>query len=81
MTMEGAAEGGSSNRIWTWSASPVELYQISPETLLYQIFRMNLKKVHDPGTDDLPPVFDYKNGMVCKTAYRVCPPAINSFLF
>lgn len=60
---------------------PVELCQISPETLLYQIFRMNLKKVHDPGTDDLPPVFDYKNGMVCKTAYRVCPPAINSFLF
>lgn len=60
---------------------PVELYQISPETLLYQIFRMNLKKVHDPGTDDLPPVFDYKNGMVCKTAYRVCPPTINSFLF
>lgn len=48
---------------------------------LYQIFRMNLKKIYDPGTDDLPPVFDYKNGMVCKTAYRVCPPAINSFLF
>ena len=28
---------------------PVELYQISPETLLYQIFRMNLKKSMIPG--------------------------------
>lgn len=28
---------------------PVELCQISPETLLYQIFRMNLKKSMIPG--------------------------------
>lgn len=42
---------------------------------------MNLKKIHNPGTDDLPPVLDYENGMVRKTAYRVCPPAVNRFLF